>query len=366
MALVFTKSAETSLFNLAGSDRLGRYIITTSKRQPFLSLLVVCLLSLLPPLVAYLEGNWSNPALELDASSDIGWWNQFLLALPTLVFVSGLYLGSFPKTLRQLVDAGVILATEDEWKSVRRSTKNYVNNPLIFWLPYLLGFAAVVSTSFLFLTGNTWVDVRSYFAGWFVPFYVFLLFYFAVFFVTRIICVYLVLKKLFRFKINIQPFHSDGCGGLKSLGELSARLGLGIFVFGIIVAFAIYTNAAVYNFNLLGLYNLWMLGAYIVTATIAFFLPLQAAALSMETAKQMLILQIAERTEKLNKQEEAGENEKQDLENSGNENINALNELKKTVRAMQVWPFNITSIAKFLASIGMPIVTLIYFLLLTF
>jgi len=358
MALVFTKSAEISLFTLTGSDRLGRFIASASIKRPFTCLFLACLFGLIPPFMGWIEGNWSNPALELDISRDLGWWNQFLLAFPAMVYIAGSYFGAFPKTLRQLVDAGVILATEEDWKAIRRSTKNYINHPVVTFFPYVFGLLFVFASTILFLSTDTWIDVRYFAAGWLVPFYVFLLYYLLAFIALRIVGVYLVLQKLFRLKVNIQPFHQDGCGGLVSLSDLSSRLTFSIMIFGIIMAMAMYINIAIYALNPFGVYNLGMFGMYLVVAILSFFLPLYATSARMKDAKLQMISQINDRTEKLSNAENLARSDQKNLEEYGDEDLRALESLEQTVRTMQVWPFTPSAIAKFAASIAIPVLVL--------
>ena len=86
----------------------------------------------------------------------IGWWNQYLLAFPTLIFIAGAYFGAFPKTLRQLTDSGVLLANNDDWKKVRRFTKSKLTNPTFVLLPYVVGISAAALTSNVLQADGTW------------------------------------------------------------------------------------------------------------------------------------------------------------------------------------------------------------------
>lgn len=256
------------------------------------------------------------------------------------------------------MDSGVLLATEDDWKSVRKSTKRFLRHPFVTLFPYFFGIGVAAATALLFLSNNTWIDVRYYLAGWLVPIHVFLLYYLVAFITLRVISVFLVLRNLFRLKVNIQPFHSDGCGGLKSLGEQSSKLTVGIMVLGIIVAIAMYTNIGIYELNALGSYNLWMLGTYIITASLAYFLPLYATAQSMREAKQNVSNLISERFEKLNTRQDLTNADQKSLSAYGEEDLKAMDSLQQTVRAMQVWPFTVGTIAKFAGTVAIPVLGL--------
>ena len=126
-------------------------------------------------LITLLEGNFSNPALDLDLLHDIGWWNQFVFAMAALVYLSSAYFGAFPKTLSKLVDSGVIKATDQDWKKVRRFTSAKLTSPSIVALPYLCGSASALSTLYVINAPGAWFDIAAGNAGWLVPIHAFVL-----------------------------------------------------------------------------------------------------------------------------------------------------------------------------------------------
>lgn len=85
----YPKDAEFGLFSLGHGDPLGGFISRFSIRSPLYAVALAATLSFSAALITSFEGSLSNPELTLDLAHDIGWWNQFLLAFPTLLFISG-------------------------------------------------------------------------------------------------------------------------------------------------------------------------------------------------------------------------------------------------------------------------------------
>ncbi len=335
---------ELSLFCLIHGDRLGTYLGRYTLIAPFPAAIVSAAASFSAAVITTIEGTFSNPQLSLDLIHDIGWWNQFFLAFGVLVYVAGAYFGAFPRTLRQLVDSGVILATDEEWKKVRRFTKGRLTNPTVVALPYVCGgTSALLSLSVIDAPG-AWFNSETYYAGFLVPVHSFFLYYLLTYLTLRLYIAYLVLRMLFGFKVNIQPFHTDGCGGLGSLRDQSGKLYFGLLIMGLVAALTVISNTANYGTELFAFYNIVMLASYVLITSIAFFLPLYATSFRMNEAQAKFLHSINDRYMALK------ENLGSDLVRTGsNEDILALETLKATARAMQVWPFNYVAVIKFVA-----------------
>lgn len=348
----YSKDAEFGLFSLTHGDPLGSSIGRFSIRSPLYAVAIAAIFSFSAALVASFEGSFSNPDLSLDLLHDIGWWNQFLLAFPTLLFISGSYFGAFPKTLRGLVDSGVIQATEQEWKKVRRLTHAKLRNLTFIFLPYVCGIAAALLTSNVLDSNSAWFSADDYIAGWLIPPHAFILYFYMTYLALRLYIAYLVLKLLFSFSVNIQPFHADGCGGLGSLRDQSKKLYWGMIAFGVIAGLAILTNSLVYGVALFSIYNGLMLMAYVILTGVAFFLPLYALSGSMQLAKQNLIDSINARYRTLNENRESRSDQALNAEQKAD--LKALTQLHRTARSMQVWPFDKDSLIKFALAMTTP------------
>ncbi len=350
----YPRDAEFGLFSFAHGDPLGSLIGRFSIRSPLYAVLLAAALSFSAALITSFEGSLSNSELNLDLMHDIGWWNQFLLAFPTLLFISGTYFGVFPKTLRGLADSGVIKATEQEWKIVRRLAHAKLYNSTFIALPYVCGITAAILTTNVLESRGAWFNAEEYLAGWLIPPHAFFLYFFMTYLALRLYTAYLVLKLLFSFTVNIQPFHPDGCGGLGSLRTQSEKLYWGMIGFGVIAGLGVLSNSMVYGVELFSFYNGIMLIAYVVLTGVAFFLPLHALSGSMKTAKRKLIDSINERYRLLNQQSQSSK-----VEPAGSaeqkEDLRALTQLHKTARSMQVWPFNRNSLVKFCLAMLTPV-----------
>jgi len=349
----YPKNAEFGLFSLAHGDPLGSLIGRFSIRSPLYAMALAAVLSFSAALITSFEGSLNNPDLSLDLVHDIGWWNQFFLAFPTLLFISGTYFGAFPKTLRGLADSGVIQATEQEWKKVRRLARAKLSNKSFILLPYVCGFAAALLTTNVLESNSAWFSADDYIAGWLIPPHAFFLYFFMTYLALRLYTAYLVLKMLFSFTVNIQPFHKDGCGGLGSLKTQSEKLYWGMIAFGVIAGLGVLANSLLYGLELFSLYNGFLVAAYVLLTGVAFFLPLHALSNSMQAAKQKLLESITSRYRLLSEQRESQPDESLNAEQK--EDLKALTQLHRTARSMQVWPFDRNSLLKFTVAISTPI-----------
>lgn len=353
------KDAEFGLFSLVHGDRLGSMIGRFAIRSPGYAVSLAGLLSFSAALVALAEGNLINANLTLDLAHDIGWWNQFLLAFPTLIYIAGAYFGAFPRTLRQLTDAGVLQATNDDWKKVRRFTKAKLTNTTFVLLPFVTGAAAAALTSNLLWTEGTWYALEHHRAGLLIPIHAFFLYFFMTFLALRLYSAFLILKMLFGFNVNIQPFHPDGCGGLGSLMAQSEKLYWGMIAFGVITALGILSNTVVYGIDLLSIYNFLLYMAYALLTGIAFFLPLYALSDSMHAAKQKLLQSIRERYAALCEKHPDVAGGSTDYSDEHIADLEALKLLQRTARSMQVWPFNRGSLLRFACTTATPLLVVL-------
>lgn len=349
-----SREAEFGLFSLVHGDPLGRLIGHFAIRSRGTAVTLAALLSFSAAIFTTFEGSFVNNELSLDLLHDFGWWNQYLLAFPTLIYIAGSYFGAFPSTLKHLVDSGVLLADDLQWKKVRRFTNKKLSNSAFILLPYVCGFSAGALTYSVTQASGTWYDAEQYAAGLLIPAHAFFLYYFMTFLALRLYTAFLILKMLFSFKVNIQPFHEDGSGGLGSLMTQAEKLYLGMIIFGFIAAIAILSNTLVYNQNVFSVYNALFLMSYIVLTGVAYFIPLYALSSCMTDAKQKVLTTIRERHQLL-KNSSSKPNKLQDGGDSVKKaDLDALKTLRNIAKSMQVWPFNRTSFVRFVFAVTTP------------
>ncbi len=359
------RDAEFGLFSLVHGDLLGGMIGRFAIRSPLYAVSLAAVLSFSAALVASFEGSLVNEDLNLDLLHDIGWWNQFLLAFPTLIYLTGSYFGEFPKTLRHLIDSGVLQADDKQWKTVRRFTHAKLMNTTFVLLPYVCAIAAAGLTMNVLQANGTWYDASRYIAGWLIPAHAFFLYFFMTYLALRLYTAFLILKMLFSFSVNIQPFHADGCGGLGGLMVQSEKLYWVMVTFGVVAALGILSNTFVYSLDLFSIYNIFLLLSYILLTGIAFFLPLYALSDRMREAKQRLLETIRQRYHALNRKRDSDDNELDKSSSSYRVDLAALKELRQTARSMQVWPFNSSSLVKFVCAATTPVIVIAVVLMLT-
>lgn len=351
-------SQRLGLFSLIHGDRLGAALGHFAITSPVMAASIAAASGLSAVPVTLFEGNFINPALSLDLAHDIGWWNQFVFATAALVYITSAYFGAFPRALSQLVDRGVLQASDQDWKKVRRFASSKLSSPSIVTLPYVCGGTSALLSFYVIHAPGAWFDITSGYAGWLVPLHSFMLYFLLTYLALRLYFAYLILRLLFDYRVNIQPFHTDGCGGLGSLKDLSANLYLGMLMFGFIAAAGMISNAENYGVELWGNFNIALLGSYVFITSVAFFLPLYATSTRMREAQQNFLQSINQRYREI--QTRSGN----DLVGKGsNEDILALDSLRATARAMQVWPFNYTALLKFLGVVSSPLLVIVAYLL---
>lgn len=338
----------SGFFSLVHGEPLGRALCTFALRFQFLAVVLAASTSLTAVLTTMIEGTLVNSELELDLASDIGWWNQFALAFPALIYIAGAYFGEFPRTLNSLVDDGVLRASDEEWEKVRVFAQSKLSQTFVLLSPYLCGLAAAAVTSTVTFTEGAWFSTGQYWSGWLIPLHAFFLYFFMTYLTLRLYAAYRVLDLLFSFGVNIQPLHADGSGGLGSLRRLSESLYFGLLMFGFVVALGVVSNTLVYGQELFSLFNFLMYFGYAALTAVAFFLPTYALSAHMREAKTKLLETIAQRMAAMDKQSEQGKE-------SDEADLNALRTLRRSARSMQVWPFDLMSLLRFAAVVISPL-----------
>lgn len=360
-----SQTTEFGLFSLIHGDPLGRLIGQYAIRYRRTAVSLAALMSFSAVIVTVFEGNFINDDLTLDLIHDIGWWNQFLLAFPALIYIQSSYFGTFPSTLKQLVDAGVLLADDKQWKKVRRFTNSKLTNTTLICLPYVFGITASALAFNVTQTTGTWYDLNQYVAGWLIPVHVFFLYYFMTYLALRVYTAFLILKTLFSFKTNIQPFHTDGCGGLRSLMTQAEKLYLGMIAFGFITALGILSNTIVYGVDLFSLSNALFIMSDVLLTCIAFFIPLYALSSCMMKSKQKVLETIKQRQHTLNLALVDKTSTHKEEKEIHTEDLAALETLKKIANSMQVWPFNRSSFIRFIFVVTTPFLIIPFVLFFT-
>lgn len=341
------------------NDFLLNWITRLSPLKAVVLSLGLLALSFLPPGVAAVEGNFFNPGLKPDAAHDLGWWNQYALFLPTLLFTMAVYFSALPKTLLQLSAKGVVDVTIEDYNSFIASANTIFKHKVLVILPWVVGVVAGIGGYYFFAFHSqepTWFSPSGLsVAGWLIWPFSFLLYYVVASFVGRVVATFLVLRKFFRLNARVQPLHPDGCGGLSPLGRLSMRLNFATFMFGIIAGLGVLTNVRIYGLSLFHPTNIAIVGGYVIGAGIAFFLPLFAAYRSMKLAKEATLLLVHRRFEGINRLILEDMSDAREINPQLIQDMENVHKVYEYAKQMPVYPFNIGIVSSFLGSVVAPL-----------
>lgn len=178
----------------------------------------------------------------------------------------------------------------------------------------------------------------------------------------------LTLRRLFKeFRIKIHILHPDRAGGLGQLGKYSlfmsyflANIALVIVTLNI-VGFYIYKDGVPLDKPSM----IVMLIAYSVLSPLVFFLPLSIAHNVMKQAKEEALLEISIRSLELFEQSQKQINLLKDLE-AQLKDLEAHEKFYVLVNKFPVWPFDITTISRFMVAVVGPFSPFITTLLIDF
>jgi len=346
----------------SGGDRLANYFLNLHGGRLLIAALAAVIFSLLPVLVSIFEGNFINPQLNMDSFHDLGYYMQLTLGLPTAILIAGPYFSAFPKTLQKLVYSSTIEADSQLYSDFIKEANRFYSQKVVKFGPYLIGLIVALAgvASYVLNDMNTWnsnfENPYGTVAGWCIPFVVYVFYYLLAVILTRIITSYFVLKRFFYvFRLKAQPFHPDGCGGLSSLGQLAVRLNVGTFLFGIIVSVGVAASIRVAGLVWYHPVHWAIIIAYFAAAVVLFFLPLAPAHKSMRAAKTAMLTEIYEEFSRVNTEVLNKLTSKQPLSGEDFQMIQGLNSVAEIAESMPVYPFDITTMRRFLSSIIAPV-----------
>lgn len=159
----------------------------------------------------------------------------------------------------------------------------------------------------------------------------------------------------YKFSVKVEPLHSDGCCGLKKIGDVGTIFNGILFLLGIYLSLKVIDKILIQNLPLdSNIGNPIFLGCYAVLAPALFFLPLGAAHKRMKSQKEEFLKPITTKLSKLIQQVET----ESSLENY--EEITKLDDLlKKLNKKISVWPFNFRSLEAFFGTVVIPILPII-------
>ena len=197
--------------------------------------------------------------------------------------------------------------------------------------------------------------------GWWAGFCIFIFYFFTSLYMIRAISTAQFLKEMVNLessKVTIIPFHPDKCGGLGSVGKIAIRHQYLLSVLGINIILLIWSTQTLSPNPLLA----YLIGGGIITylaaGPIGFMGPLLPFRASMAKEKSRLSRVISNRIsiqiKKITDDETNAEISKKD-----EDQIIRLQRLAELIGQLPVWPFDATTVKRFLASYLFPLLTLL-------
>lgn len=352
------------MIQISGNDPIQKLLLKYEWSRTLLILLLCLFVSFIPLGFSYLEGNFINKGLKIYALSDIGYHNQFLLLLPFFIWFTRYYLNGFPAALEELKSEHIVKISEENYITFQSDTNKLLKKKIITYGPYLIGISVTIFSLFTYQLGkiNSWnspvSSPLSSIATILSLAPTFLLYYFISALILRVISIHYIIKNFFRYGVNVQPIHPDGCGGLYPLGKYSMRIttaGVGV---GFTCVFGILANYYQYNFPVISSPNLLIIFGYILGLSIVFFFPLLPARKAMLDAKSNEISTIACHFNRIHNDVR---NQLKNMDNShyNFSHLKELSELYKIAQAMPVYPFNTKNLLKFVSSMLWPLILVV-------
>lgn len=183
------------------------------------------------------------------------------------------------------------------------------------------------------------------------------LFYFCVtLYVARSVAIAVFLNKVVAIaRIRMVPFHPDGCGGLRPVGWLGLRNQYLLTVLGLNLVLFFATSVTILRLEGV-LYGLVVAAcaAYLLLGPIVFMGPLLSFRRGMLQTKTELICEVAQRLrrelERIRANFASGPVTRDD-----EELVERLRKIAQTLEKLPVWPFDVTTLKKFLVAYSAPL-----------
>ena len=344
-----------------GKDFFLRKLTGLGRKWVFVIFIAAYLLASIPILLSIHSGNFNNSNLQIDAIRDIGYYVQFFILLPFFILFFPYYLKGFEKALNALIESGVVTITAEDSKEVEKYSNKLFGHWITTLIPYMMVFLfIIIDISTYILAGkNTWNSASGLKDVSFIEIINIVLIFFLFLLISslflRIVLTYFVINKFLTDRVNIQPLNLDNCGGLSPLGDFSLKLTKAGFAIGVPVLIGIISNYYQHAIPLLGLTNILLIGGYMISLSVVFFLPLLGARKSMLTAKKKELKLIGDYLEEKRKNILLNYGKNKSMEFMEISNLEGLMKLYDLAKSMPVFPFNTMNIVRFLGSIIWPL-----------
>jgi hypothetical protein len=358
-----TAVAKRKLLCPSGNDPLVRAIMRPGRKRLAKLVVGAIVVGVLPFSWSIATGTFRNASLRIDAVHDYGYWNQFILFLPFMMWFIRYYFRGLEPAILTLRNRHVLSFSDQEFAEFASEANKIFAHPMATWLPYILA-GILTFIGFFFFWGahqHTWNSPLQHAlrdpAVWFSMPSTFLLYLLLAGFVVRMTCIRRVIKLLLKdeSRVLISALHPDGAGGLSPLGDFSMRVMPACLFGGFCACLAVLTNMYQYHRPVFYPLNVLYLAGYMAALTVAFFIPLMAAKDGMRKAKAASLALISNRCSEVIR--EAVEHLKQhhDAETLKVKSVENLTKLYEVANKMPIYPFDTQNVLRFASSVLWPL-----------
>lgn len=377
-----SKTARSLRFDTFDHDPLGKLLVGTLKLNP----LGVAALAVLVTGIIYLVAALLYALLSPASLSD---WARYVFTKWYVVALSWVVmpavLAFYPWVTRvsgslfaDLYIAGVVQRDYNEVRNLvcqsPASVKNHICDKRWTYAAIGVALVAVSIWTYTGLVGRDW-DITPYIGHGIWLHFVLLIpaalvgNYMLYIVVAREIAIIRGLYRLFNEgrggdkeveRVNVQPWHPDGCGGLGQLRDYAIRFSYFLAMVAVVLLLFTYISIDDYGFrdSLITDPGMWAgIVAYIVLAPGLFFLTLGSAHRAMLSEKRSHLHQISNQLDREYQNTRANLSADSAVLGASLDKIRRLHDLYDLTVKFPVWPFDLATLRRFGTAVVAPFIT---------
>lgn len=320
-------------------------------------------------LLFYLGGNFffscvsgtafPRPGLDLPFGRDAVAWVLYGFLIPAGALLAMRFYAQAEITFERLYADGVVQAPLQEYNEFLEKLHRRYNSAGLHLLT--LGLAVAVFGYMTFENERdrvvSWLDLDMGIGAIYHQVFGLIGWYASQLVLLKAVITARALQSVFRWRVNIQPLHPDGCGGLRMITNISVTIALFTAVMGLAVVLFILSNTILSGKPPATTPVLIAVALEAITPLI-FFTCLYSAHRVMREDKESLLRQINQQVQP-SYQLLRGRLVQGEVMNDAAEEILRLDGLHGFARRLPVWPINTQTMAQVFLSVAVPIVLLV-------
>ena len=252
---------------------------------------------------------------------------------------------------RQILRSGVVQLGEsttpgEYLKRVDRS----INAPWIFWVSASLSVAGNIAIS-LNLGRDYWNGWGGGLPSMWFRFFAIVNHYMIANIMLKGVRIVIEIRRLFRYPVNPQPLHPDGCGGLLPLGRISIALNYFVSLIAVYIGVEAVGQKAPVDHPLF----IPVIVTFALVAVPLFFAPLAKAHKAMSDQRTQ-ILQVLNDEFQMTYSRVEGALQEKGIPLADAQKIESLERLYRIASRMPVWPIDMRVLAQFFLAVCLPLI----------